>query len=161
MKSIRPAEENDILPIATIESLCFPKAEAASLASFRARFEQFPECFYVIELDGKVVGHINGCRYHQPALPDELFENASLHNPEGVFQTVFGLAIEPSSQRQGLARLLLDHFILEAREKKLHGVFLTCKHHLIHFYEKSGVVCLGESESAHGGAKWFDMLLTF
>ncbi len=161
MKNIRSATEQDILRISDIESACFPEAEAASLSSFKARFQVFPECFYVLELNGKVVGHINGCRYDKPALPDELFEDASLHNPNGAYQTVFGLAVDPDFQRQGYARELLNHFIEESRNRKLSGMFLTCKSHLIDFYSQSGFTCLGVSESVHGGAKWYDMLLAF
>ena len=41
------------------------------------------------------------------------------------------------------------------------GLILTRKDRLIHYYEKFGYVNLGVSESVHGGAVWYDMLLEF
>lgn len=161
MKLIRPATQQDIERIAAIESLCFPAAEAATLSSFQARFDVFPDCFFVLELDGNIIGHVNGCRYDQPALPDELFEDATLHNSSGQYQTVFGLAVDPAFQRQGFATELLQHFITESQSRQLCGMFLTCKQHLIEFYSHCGFACLGISESQHGGAQWYDMLLEF
>lgn len=40
-------------------------------------------------------------------------------------------------------------------------MILTCKDHLIHYYQKFGFVHQGVSVSCHGGAKWNDMLLEF
>jgi putative heme iron utilization protein len=39
------------------------------------------------------------------------------------------------------------------------SVILTCKDHLIKYYETFGYVNLGVSSSVHGGAKWYDMVL--
>ncbi|CCN47538.1 putative Acyl-CoA N-acyltransferase [Vibrio nigripulchritudo MADA3029] len=161
MPTIRPALHSDIKRISDIESLCFPESEAASLESFTKRFDVFPECFFVLEVDNQVVGHINGCRYHLPELPDELFEDANLHNPEGAFQTVFGLAVDPQHQRKGYASELTKHLIQICRQRELEGMVLTCKEHLIPFYQHHGFVLRGKSESCHGGASWFDMTLNF
>ncbi|MDC0612344.1 GNAT family N-acetyltransferase [Vibrio sp.] len=158
---MRPATESDILSIAHIEKLCFPAAEAASLASFKSRFNAFPECFFVLEIDGVVVAHTNGCRFNQPALPDELFENATLHEPSGKYQTVFGLAVLPTYQSKGLATELMQHFVDVSKSRDLCGMFLTCKEHLIPFYQQFGFTNLGVSDSCHGGARWFDMRLDF
>ena len=47
---IRFADKKDLDTIIEIESICFPKAEAASEKSFRERFEVFPENFLVAEI---------------------------------------------------------------------------------------------------------------
>ncbi|MCP4282258.1 MAG: GNAT family N-acetyltransferase [Alteromonas sp.] len=161
MSSIRPARLSDLQKIADIEALCFPESEAASFDSFSKRFNVFPECFFVLEIDNEVIGHINGCRYHQPKLPDELFEDAHLHDPNGPFQTVFGLAVAPSHQRKGYASQLTQHLIDVCKDRNLSGMVLTCKEHLIPFYQSHGFESQGVSESCHGGALWYDMTLKF
>lgn len=158
---IRPAIADDVIKIAYIEEKCFPPAEAASLKSFLERFMAFPECFFVAELDGKVVGHINGCITDSPKLPDELYHNATLHRPNGAWQTVFGIAVLPEYQHRGIARALMEQFINTAKERKKVGLILTCKDEKTGFYESFGYVNEGVSESSHGGAKWNDMILRF
>ena len=161
MKKLRQANAGDIARIAEIEALCFPEAEAASLQSFNERFAVFPECFFVLEINNEIVGHINGCIYDRPELPDALYENSSLHCPDGKYQTVFGLAVAPQHQRKGYATLLIQHLIDLSKNKGRHGVVLTCKNHLLAFYQSVGFKHLGKSASNHGGVSWNDMLLTF
>ena len=75
---IRFANKNDIDTIVQIESICFPKEEAASEKSLKQRFNVFPENFLVAEIkkDKKLIGFINGCTTDQPELPDILYENS-------------------------------------------------------------------------------------
>ncbi|MHA2938118.1 GNAT family N-acetyltransferase [Vibrio sp. RC27] len=161
MHHIRPATQADINRMSEIEQLCFPESEAASLQSFIDRFAVFPECFFVLEVDGVIVGHINGCVYHSPELPDELYANPSMHCPDGKYQTVFGLVVHPDFQRNGYASRLTEHLIEISRQRNHFGIVLTCKDKLINFYQSNGFVCQGVSASSHGGANWNDMLLSF
>ena len=161
VKNLRLAVTNDIIRIAEIENQCFPETEAASLISFKERFSVFPECFFVLEINGVIVGHINGCIYNKPALPDELYSDSSLHCPDGKFQTVFGLAVSPEYQHQGYATLLIQHFIEMSKAKGQYGIILTCKDYLIDFYQKLGFKHQGKSDSNHGGVCWNDMLFMF
>lgn len=161
MHSIRSASIADINRMAEIEALCFPAAEAASLESFTQRFSVFPECFYVLEVDGRVVGHINGCINDTPTLPDALYSNPRLHKPNGHYQTVFGLAVDPAFQKRGYAGYLLNHFAQVSRDKHLKGMVLTCKAHLVALYEKHHYQQQGVSASTHGGAQWLDMVHNF
>ncbi len=161
MPNIRPATAADVKTMAAIEQRCFPPTEAASLAKFTARFAVFPECFFVAEVAGQVAGHINGAIYDQPVLADRLYEEPGLHQPNGCYQMVYGLAVNPDYQRQGLASMLTRHFIAASRAKGHKGMVLTCKDHLVDFYEKLGFVNQGRSASSHGGAEWFDMLLLY
>ncbi len=158
---VRQAELKDISSIAQIEAACFPREEAASLETFEKRFSVFPDSFFVIECEGRVVGHINGAIYSAPELPDALYSNPKLHDPNGDYQTVFGLAVDPKYQRKGYATLLMKHFIDVSRKNGRKGIVLTCKDNLIQFYESFGFVHQGVSKSSHGGARWNDMLLLF
>ena len=161
MKNLRPATVHDINRISAIENACFPEAEAANLDSFKKRFAAFPECFFVLEIEGEIVGHVNGCIYDHPELPDALYADATLHCPNGKYQTVFGLAVSPEYQRNGYASLLIQHLIKVSKKRGQLGVVLTCKDYLIDFYKCNGFEHLGQSASSHGGVNWNDMLLTF
>lgn len=148
-------EEKEIL--AEIEGICFPPAEAAEKEEVFKRMEVFPENFVVAELDGKVIGFINGCTTDKPVLEDELYHNVSLHKKDGFIQTVFGLNVLPKYRRRGVARKLVNAFLELARERKRDGVILTCKEHMIPFYESCGFSMMGKADSDHGGAVWYDM----
>ena len=159
--TIRLARPEEAKELAAIEAVCFPPAEAASEEAVCERMQAFPENFLVAELDGKLVGFINGGTTDQPYLPDEFYHDAALHKPEGAYQTVFGLNVLPEYRRQGIARLLVDGFLAMARERGKKAVILTCKEHMIHYYEKRGFVNYGVSDSSHGGATWYDMRCIF
>ena len=158
---IRPALADDVTKVAYIEEKCFPKSEAASLKSFFERFMAFPECFLVAEVDGKVVGHINGCVTSYDKLIDALYHNSSLHEPDGPWQTVFGIAVHPEYKHQGIARALKEHFKENAKMRGKQGILLTCKDEKIGFYESLGFTYDGVSASSHGGARWNDMIFKF
>ena len=157
--TIREVQLIDLDPITEIEAMCFPKTEAASRSSFKARIEAFPECFLVAEKDGLLIGFINGCVTNSPVIYDELFTTTEHHIPGGKNLTVFGLDVLPEYRRQGIAAQLMNHFILLAKNTGRRSVILTCKEHLIHYYQSFGYVNNGVSKSTHGGAEWFDMTL--
>ena len=110
---IRMAEKKDLDTIIEIESICFPKEEAATPKSFRERFEVFPENFIVAELknEKKLIGFIDGCTTDVPDLPDILYEKANLHKKDGDYQTVFGIDTLPDYRRQGVGEHLMKALI--------------------------------------------------
>ena len=86
---IRQANAEDVTKIAEIEDKCFLPAEAASLKSFLERFMSFPECFFVAELDGKVVGHINGCVTDEPSPYPRIFPRHHFVSPDSLSHRVY------------------------------------------------------------------------
>lgn len=158
---IREANRADLEEIIVIEGECFPVAEAAKEEDIRKRFYAFKENFIVAVKDGKVIGFINGCTTDKPELPDELYHDTKLHNPNGDYQTVFGLDVLPEFRKNGVAEKLLNRLIELSKERGKKGMVLTCKDHLVHYYEKFGFKNHGVSDSSHGGAKWNDMILFF
>ena len=91
---------------------------------------------------------------------DEFFHDTRHHNPVGKNLTVFGLDVLPEYRRQGIAARLMSGFIELAKCSGRDSVLLTCKEHLVHYYESFGYVNHGVSASNHGGARWYDMTLT-
>ena len=146
---IRNAKKEEAALLAQIEAECFPAAEAAGKQDI------------VAETNGKIVGFINGAVAKEASLPDQMYHDASLHDPNGAYQTVFGLDVLPAYRRNGIAGRLLKRMIHHARECQRKGVVLTCKDHLVHYYAGFGFKHCGVADSTHGGAKWNEMKLLF
>ncbi len=159
--TIRTAVSEDLDQVTAIEAVCFPKAEAADRASFAHRLATFPDSFFVAVHDGKIIGFVNGCVTNEKTIRDEMYEDSSLHDPKGAYQSIFGLDVLPEYQRQGIAAKLMEQMIRDAKERGRKGLILTCKDRLIHYYEKFGYKNKGVSQSVHGGVVWYDMLLEF
>lgn len=158
---IRNAKKEEAALLAQIEAECFPAAEAAGKQDIEARMDVFEDCFFVAETNGKIVGFINGAVAKEASLPDQMYHDASLHDPNGAYQTVFGLDVLPAYRRNGIAGRLLERMIHHARECQRRGVVLTCKDHLVHYYAGFGFKHCGVADSTHGGAKWNEMKLLF
>ena len=158
---IRAAVPEDLKAVAQVERDCFPPSEAADEESLRERLETFPGSFLVAEQDGCIAGFINGAVTDERTIRDEMFEDISLHDPRGAYQSIFGLDVSEQCRHMGLASRLMEAMIENARRQGRKGLILTCKDHLIGFYENFGYVCLGVSGSVHGGAVWHDMILEF
>ena len=158
---IRKAEMADLDRLTEIESICFPSAEAAWREALEQRLLAFPLHFWVMEEDGLVIGFINGMATDEPVIADVMFENAFLHKADEQWQSVFGLDVLPAYRGRGYAAQLMQALIADARAAGRRGCILTCKEHLLHYYEKFGYRSLGISDSQHGGAQWYDMVLEF
>ena len=159
--NIRTATMADLDALAAIEAACFPAAEAAPRAAFAKRLAVYPDHFWVLEDEDKIVSFVNGMVTDEEKLRDEMYENAALHTESGAWQMIFGVNTLPACRRRGLAELLLRRCIDDARTQGRRGVVLTCKDKLVHYYEKFGFHSEGVSQSTHGGAVWYDMRLTF
>lgn len=159
MFSIRTATMADVDLLTTIEAESFPPEEKATRESFEKRLAVFADDFLILEADGKAVGLIDGMITDSPTITDEMYEDASLHNSKGRWQSVFGLAVLPECRRRGYASALMRAFIEKARMEGREGVILCCKEALIPFYQSFGFASMGVSASVHGGAVWYDMTL--
>ncbi|WP_246236305.1 GNAT family N-acetyltransferase [Flavobacterium ajazii] len=161
MITFRNATLNDLDVISEIENICFPPNEAASKESFSNRIKVYAEHFWLLESEGKLIGFVNGMVTNQNTISDELFNEASLHDKDGKWQSIFGIAVAPEYRNQGYAGKLMKYLIAQAEIEGRKGVILTCKSHLIKYYQRFGFVDLGVSQSVHGGEVWNDMALTF
>lgn len=106
---IRKADLQDLVALKIIEDACFPEAEAATLASLSERLKLFPESFLVAEVEGELVGFVNGAVIDEPIIRDAHYHDAGLHNPEGAYQSVFGLDVDPAFRRRELRKSCLWH----------------------------------------------------
>ena len=159
--NIRTAAMADLDALTAIEAECFPAAEGAPREAFEARLAVYPNHFWVLEDEGKIVSFVNGMVTDEAKLRDEMYENAALHTESGAWQMIFGVNTLPAYRRRGLAELVLRRCIHDAKTQGRKGVVLTCKDKLVHYYEKFGFISEGVSQSTHGGVVWYDMRLTF
>lgn len=146
---IRKATTADLDLVTYIEATCFPPAEAAPRGAFAERLKYYAGQF-LIAFDGDTpIGFIDGFVTDDEILADEMFGDASLHNPNGAWQMIFGLNTLPEYRNRGVGGQLIEAFIELAREENRKGVILTCKEEKIHYYAKFGFVNEGESTSDH------------
>ena len=158
---IRKATTADLDLVTYIEATCFPPAEAAPREAFKERLDHYAGQFLIAFNGDTPIGFIDGFVTDDEVLTDEMFADASLHNPHGSWQMIFGLNTMPEYRNRGVGGQLIEAFIKLAREEKRKGVILTCKDEKIHYYAKFGFLNEGESESDHGGAKWYQMRIVF
>ncbi|MED4072252.1 GNAT family N-acetyltransferase [Priestia endophytica] len=157
MLKIRNATLSDLPRLIEIETSCFSKEEAATPDATKQRLQHIRDSFFVAEEDGTIAGLVNGPVTRQEFITDDLFENIIANLPFGGHQTILGLAVHPDFQSRGISAKLLVHLEKEARKRNRETVTLTCKDDLIPFYEKHGYINMGVSDSAHGGAVWYNM----
>lgn len=159
--NIRLGKIEDLKALAEVEARCFPAVEAATEKDFERRLSVYPNHFWLLEDEGKLVGFVNGMVTDEAELTDEMYENADMHNENGNWQMIFGVNTIPEYRRQGCAEKVLNRVISDARAQGRKGLVLTCKDKLVHYYAKFGFENEGVSESTHGGVVWYKMRLTF
>lgn len=97
------------------------------LHTFRGKSEFIPDLDFVMELDGKIIGHI-------------MYVHSELRSDDGeIFPIMtFGpISIHPDYQRQGYGKILLDYSMEKAKNL---GAKALCIEGNINFYGKSGFV---------------------
>ena len=158
---IRKATIEDLDAITALEAACFPAAEAASRESFRKRLEVFADRFWLLWESDRLVSMVNGMVTDREELVDEMFADATIHQADGKWQMIFGVATHPEYQRRGLAAQVLQRAIADCKAEGRKGLILTCKEQKLHYYAKFGFMNQGVSVSEHGGALWYQMRLEF
>lgn len=158
---VRKAKMSDLREITAVEATCFPPQEAANRKEFKKRLKVYPNHFWILEEDGKIISFINGMVTNDTTIKDIMFEDASLHDENGDWQAIFGVNTIPEYRNQGMAAKVMEEVIKDAKLQGRKGCILTCKDKLLHYYEKFGFKNCGISQSNHGGTIWYDMRLEF
>jgi ribosomal protein S18 acetylase RimI-like enzyme len=155
---IRQVKKNDLEGCFEVENLSYT-TDGASKEKVEKRINVFPEGFLVAELEGKIVGIVNGTSTNKEDLSDEELKEMAGFDKKGKNLIIFSLAVLPSFRCQGIAKQLMDKFIETAKRLKKEKILLICKDDLIHYYEKIGFIYLTKSKSTHGGFSWHEMYL--
>ena len=160
-RRIRLGSARDAEELAALEKTCFPPLEAAGPEQFRERLRVYPDHFWLLEEDGRIIAMVDGMATDREDLTDDLFADAGLHREDGAWQMLFGVCTLPEKRRQGCAALLLRRAIGDAKEQGRRGLVLTAKEALVPYYARFGFISEGRADSVHGGAVWTQMRLTF
>ena len=108
---ITQADINDLDSLHEIERLCFPPEKAADRGAFEYRLTRFPKWFLKAELDGRTVGLINGSSSERPYITDDLYDEDSDYDDSGENLLIYGLAVHPDFQHNGIAHRLMAAFV--------------------------------------------------
>ena len=157
--TIRYARPDDLDEIAAAEARCFPEEKAATKKQIRDRLDHWPDHFWLLFLEGRLISFIDGMAADSDILTDEMYADAGLHEENGDWQMIFGVCTLPEYRGRGYASLLMDRVISDSRRRGRKGIVLTCLESMISFYDRLGFREEGVSESVHGGAKWVQMKL--
>ena len=115
----------DLNQIARVEAECFPAAEAATAEEFEARLSHYADHFWLMFEGRKLISFVDGFVTDEPDLRDEMYADASLHNPAGAWQMIFGVNTIPSHRRRGYAGQLIERAISDAQAQGRKGLVLT------------------------------------
>lgn len=157
---IRNAKLHDLDNLTRMEAVSYPEAEGASRESIKGRLETFPNHFWILEEDGRMLAFINGLVTNEKDLTDEMYDHPKMHDENGRWQMIFSVVTAPEYRRRGYAGQVMRKVIEDAKRQKREGVVLTCKEELIPFYSRFGFVNEGISGSTHGNVTWYQMRLT-
>ena len=155
--NISNASVPDIDKLHEIETLSFSSLQAAGKDAFLYRLRKFPQWFYKAEIDGKIVGFVNGCSSDHKYITDDLYLADGGFDERGDNLLIYGLAIHPDYRKKGIGHKLLLHILCVAKARGKKRVSLTCKESLIVFYESFGFKNHGISESVIGDVTSYDM----
>lgn len=159
---IRTATMEDLDDIARVEAECFPAAEAATREEFEGRLLHYADHFWLMFRGGKLISFVDGFVTDEPDLRDEMYADASMHDPMGQWQMIFGVNTLPAHRRRGYAGQLIRRAVSDARAQGRRGLVLTCKPEKVAYYAGFGFRDEGVSpNSTHGGVVWHQMRLTF
>lgn len=159
---IKKAKETDLDRIAALEAACFPAGEAADRDRLAGRLKTYPDCFWLGFTDyNDLICYAAGPVTAESDLTDEMYADPSFHKKNGDWLMIFSVCTLPEYRRQGYAAWLLNRVISEAGDRGCKGLVLTCKENMIEYYSRFGFENEGLSSSVHGGAKWYQMRLTF
>lgn len=157
--NIRLARLEDLDEIYAIEVANFSAAEAISKEILADHIEKIATSFLVAEIDGQVLGYLEGPVVKERHLKDSSFSSVVdfSQEPRGYI-SITSLSIAPQAQSMGLGKILLDEMKKIAKRDGRQGINLTCHDYLIPYYEKHGFVNEGQSNSTYAGEVWYDMV---
>ncbi|KAA8731454.1 GNAT family N-acetyltransferase [Acinetobacter qingfengensis] len=156
---IRTVTSNDIEHCYEIESAAYSIDEAATKEKIQIRAEQYPEGFIVLEVDSQIIGFINSGCADQVIMSNDDFKALKGHLPLGKNLVIMSVVVMPKFQGKGYSSKLINEFIRRAKIMQKEAIYLMCKEQYLKFYEKFGFEFIKESDSSHGGMKWFEMKL--
>ena len=99
-RTARAEQAQDAAMAAALEAICFPPEQAASPTTIAERMATYADHFWLIEDEGgMLLTLVNGPCTHARDLSDEMYEAPTMHDPDGAWQMILGVATAASSSR--------------------------------------------------------------
>lgn len=154
------SNEEEIKQAIDVEQTCFPPHEACSIKHMRERINQAGSLFMVAKekATNKVVGILNGIATDERKFKDEFFTNATLHQEDGKTIMLTGLAVLPDYQRKGIAKAMMNQYVLIQAYQDRSFLVLTCLENKLKMYRKLGFSDCGIADSTWGNEVWHEMI---
>ncbi|MBI4114249.1 MAG: GNAT family N-acetyltransferase [Candidatus Niyogibacteria bacterium] len=148
-----PAFCQDIDAIHEIE-VAVEKEHAANIETLRERLRMFPEGFYVVRQDLKILGYVESCLWNSENFSTftEIKDFSEHHNPQGRILYVIYMAVAEGHRRKGYGSHLIERLKEYAEEKGLDKVQLVAgPGFLTGFYKKLGFKVVRKLPNFHAG----------
>ncbi|QGZ64206.1 GNAT family N-acetyltransferase [Paraburkholderia acidisoli] len=157
--TFRPAVPADTDRCFAIETTAYEGDEAATHAKIATRIAVYPQGFLVMELDGELIGFINGGCAHEVVMSDESFKELVGHDPDAPNVVIMSVVIDPAQQGNGYASTMMRTFVAQMRALGKRSIHLMCKDRHVALYERMGYRYVRPSSSDHGGMAWHEMVM--
>lgn len=154
---IRFAKPVDLPHIVALERASFSEAEQISEAVLATYLHYLSKTCLVMETGGTVIGFVLSCPSQFITVSDSIFHLTPESLPYGAYLSIASLAVSTKYQKQGIGTLLLAALKEIAVANDYIGISLTCKEHLVPYYELNQFKDMGPSSSQFGGQMWYDM----
>jgi GNAT superfamily N-acetyltransferase len=142
-----------------IEISAYEGDEAATEQKIATRIAQYPEGFLVMELDGEIVGFINGGCAHEVVMSDEAFKELIGHDPAAPNVVIMSVVVDPVYQGKGYSTQLMRTFVEQMARLGKKTIHLMCKDCHVELYARMGYRYVKPSDSDHGGMAWHEMVM--
>ncbi|OHW37538.1 GNAT family N-acetyltransferase [Pseudomonas sp. 06C 126] len=158
--TLRNAIPADAARCYEIEISAYEGDEAATLEKITTRIALYPQGFLILEVDGQVVGFINGGCAHDVVMSDEAFKELVGHAADAPNVVIMSVVVDPAHQGKGYATQLMTAFVQRMRGMGKQTIHLMCKEQHVPLYARMGYQYVQPSASDHGGMAWHEMVMT-
>lgn len=156
----RPAVPADTDRCYDIEITSYEGDEAATREKIATRINRYPQGFLCMEVEGEIVGFINGGCAWDVVMSDEEFKELVGHDPAAPNVVIMSVVVHPDFQGKGYSSLLMREFISRMKAMDKQTIHLMCKDRHVALYSHFGYQYVKPSESDHGGMVWHEMVMT-
>ncbi len=140
--NLRNVTEQDLDRCFEIETVSYAGDEAANKEKILKRIQTYPQGFVVLENESEIIGFINSGATDDVQLSDEDFKELIGHDDNGRCIVIMSVVVHPNYQGQGMAGVLMKHFIDAMKHLDKAEIYLICQTELIGLYEKFGYVLI-------------------
>ena len=142
--SIKPIDDTSWSGIAKIQAEAYSQVEPESVDVLKSKWLRSPECCFVYEKAGKVVGYLLAHSWDSEA-PPKLFQTLPT-GTEGSLIFLHDLAISKEASGEGVGRKMVVHLLQKVKELGFQQVRLVSVQDSLKFWQKQGFSLIEHQE---------------